>query len=315
MLSTAFLLFSLSITPGNAFAGAPKAEAEVSASSGPLRLTFRVHHTRIKLGGSSTNHDGIFFQVELQNIGQQAITITDRLFKDGQGLLTNEAYEMYTFFELRDSSGRIVKPTNQQSLCVELHAMNFKITDVDSETQDKIDRWRKQGVTREEIGARLEPEIYIEKMVAKRTKQWKVAGVSRQELKRRELVLRKELHDKYQEYFPETWSGNDFTLQPGESIVTPAWAVTDDCDPGEVSDLAPDPHRPFLEAEDYPFWLFRETRPPGRYTLRAVFDNRLKVSADELIELRRKGLDDLYVPTPDRVLIRTEPIFLEVLPE
>lgn len=318
MIIAAFLLAVLS---PSAFAAAPTPpfEAEVTSSSGPVQLTFRVHHTTLTWGDAPTpdgsaplfGRDGLFFQIEIKNIGKEPFTVFDPIFGDGSRQSAGIALQKGILLEVRDSSGNIVEPYfHVWSGCRSPHiAEGSKVEEPSPEVQRQIDQWRKEGVPGSEIQARLHPSLHIQRTMAAKWKEWKAMGLSQAEMDRREARLTKELIEKYKGFGRLPPPDFEATLQPGQSVVTPPWSSTD-CNEG-LRDLIP-PHPPFTEAEGYTFKLLRWKKSTlGRYTIRAIFENR--INPEHYRELKKMGFR--MDPYPDQVRVETDPIpFRVVLP-
>lgn len=59
------------------------AQAEVTASSGPVQLSLLLHKTKIKLGES------LWHQLRIRNVGKQELLVTDQVFRDPWQLKRN----------------------------------------------------------------------------------------------------------------------------------------------------------------------------------------------------------------------------------
>jgi hypothetical protein len=92
------------LAPPSAAASKAAAEAEVSASSGPLRLTFRLHKTRIEPDGL------LWFQVSLKNVGKRKVQLVAPEFAD-PGLIEVRDFEEVEpkglHLEIRDPKGKL----------------------------------------------------------------------------------------------------------------------------------------------------------------------------------------------------------------
>lgn len=272
MIVAAFLLALF--CPSASAAPKPPFEAEVTASSGPVQLTFRVHHTKLRGGWSEDNpfaYDALYFQIELKNIGSEPFMVLDRIFKDGHEL---GVYERGIYLEVRDSSGNVVEPFVAwgESSCRIQGVHNWRIEDVDAETQRRINQWKKEGVSNAEIKARLNPKAHIEKTIGRELRRWRSQGLSEARIDKRHLQLRARLEEKYAPFMPSEYFAFKKIIKPGESVVTPSWSSLDDCEE-LVRDLIP-PRPPLMEAYGYKFLTESDEPALGHYTIRAIYEKR-----------------------------------------
>jgi hypothetical protein len=97
----------LSLGLRSSFAGVP-AQAEVSASKGPIRLTLRVLRTSVQL----VDHTApLWLQIKLENVGRKPIFVSDEVFFKAQPVPANsnpQVLPIGTFLEVKDSHGRLL---------------------------------------------------------------------------------------------------------------------------------------------------------------------------------------------------------------
>lgn len=82
-----------------AHAAAPKPEAVVSASSGPVKLTFSVQRTKVKAGGY------VWYRIELKNTAKDSPILVDEIFHRPDWFNRKTA-DVGTYIELRAPDGR-----------------------------------------------------------------------------------------------------------------------------------------------------------------------------------------------------------------
>ncbi|MBI5202266.1 MAG: hypothetical protein HY925_11815 [Elusimicrobia bacterium] len=184
-----FLLAAALLSPLTAFAastGTLPAQAEVTASSGPVQLTLRIYETKI------STKEGFWFQIELKNIGKSEFLVTDLVFWDSfQMAYATRENGIGTRLEVLDPDGKRIK---SDTLQYEFHSLDEPLPGPYVEETPEVTRlrseWRAQGVPEPEIRNRLikrQSRIYDQRARDSRPKQM---------------------------------------LQPGSMIVTPPWADT-----------------------------------------------------------------------------------------
>ena len=279
-----FLAFSFFAAASSARAAEPPAvstvtyppAAEVSASSGPVRLTMRIEKLRVR------QDEPVRFQVELTNVSTyyRLLVQDDTLYLEEPRAMTDSLRtRVGTYIEVMGPDGKpldyALVPHPPENPCpgysgdmVGLES-GRPLTKEEEAWQAKLLRkWKKAGYGRKMIEERLD-------------KAW----IARQEAIR-EARLRK----------------RNVLLEPGESIRTPALAAWADtrtiC--GPMSSWPP-AKTPYADLIEYPMGR------TGVYSLRAVYDHGLPEGLAE--EYRRAGLQAF----PENVVIRTSPVVVEVV--
>ncbi|MBI5200682.1 MAG: hypothetical protein HY925_03765 [Elusimicrobia bacterium] len=228
-----FFLAAYLITPLAAWASSADylpAKADVSASSGAVQLSLRIYETHV----SST--EGLWYQIEVKNLGSEPLLIMDRVFFDPGHMHTEAANRaVSTFLEITDAAGRRV-PTG----------------------------WPLMPDPQEAANEPWPPEPYIQRtpeMQALKSK-WQSEGVSEEEITRRLIKRQGDLN-----YRAERESRPRRALQKGESIVTPPWFNHGFSYTSQTFERDKRPRGQFAEA-NYFSW-----RGPGAYRVRAVYEH------------------------------------------
>lgn len=146
-----------------------RAAAEVSASSGPIRLIFRIHKTRIRVGES------VWHQIGVQNVGASEITIGDQVFFDGSKIsnrMRDEGVEYGIGIEVQAPDGSLLDPVPYSELypfdSEEEEPGVSGLLEIDTpELEAQVKTWKGLGLSQTEINRRL-IEYHEEKAIRSR---------------------------------------------------------------------------------------------------------------------------------------------------
>lgn len=258
-------------------AKAPAAEAVAVGAKGPLELTLRVYKTKIKSGKES-----LWYQVQLRNIGREEIPIFDAPFLTPTSIDIHGSVGVSLWVTGPD--GKFLKPMPNLGHGAVLvpDSPSWPIQEGDKRdkaTQQKIieTMWADRAILRlrEEYAQELERK-----------------GISPKEIDRKTLKFNEEhpLSNDNKKPRPSP----HIMLQPGASITTKPWTDRYVADP-EIQ-------REYSEFGGY--WYTK----PGKYRIKARFDNRSSDVAEEYD--KKHGIP----PRKDAVLVETEAIEFEVIP-
>ena len=213
---------------------AAPAQAEVTASSGPVKMTFRLYKTTV------TMKETLWYQVILQNVGKKRILIIDDIFHDPWAIRSNISSKIGVFAEIIGPGGKPLEvrfagghPSPHEDFSKP--ATPAQVAEAD-QRDALLAKWKKQGLSGLEIDLKLMEH------------------------------LQKEIDKKNAALPPEP--SRAIRLEPGQSVVTPPWVYEDPDDAEYPSFIIPRPQRigDFAQLWTYIFYK------PGKYRIRLVYD-------------------------------------------
>ena len=135
-------------------------EAEATASTGPIQLTFRLYKKTVKAQASEFDTT-LWGQIELKNVGKNKFLIQDDVFYE-PGLIKDvtESYLSRTYVEIVDSQGKrigVYRPWRDEIVDDNSPAPSPTLAQVQKskKANEMIARWRQQGLSSMEIRDRF----------------------------------------------------------------------------------------------------------------------------------------------------------------
>lgn len=202
--------------PVNNLGAAARPEVSVTASSGPIQLTFSLLKTRIKAETS------LWYRLEIKNLGEKVILL-DKAMRSPGNMHVHDDPDFKPI-------GLYVKVTNAKGKLVDSRFMEDYIPECQPEE-------KRRG--KEEAG------LEVQNLLAKYEKE----GLSLEERDTKVNDFLRVRHMENESRRPKKFH----TLAPGQSAATPAWAYQRDCDV-HFGRPPPLPLDGFTELPRYLFW-------------------------------------------------------------
>lgn len=255
----------------------PKAEAEAVAVNGPLELTLRVHKTRIK-----SWEESLWYQVSLRNLGKEDIAIFDKAFLRPSPVEMHRSAGISLWVTGPD--GKVLKPSPRLGDGAVLMPGSPSWPIQEGDTRDKA--------TQQQLIDTMWSDRATLRLRAEYAQGLRAKGVPEKEIDRRTEKFNEEhpLSDDGAKHKP----GPYILLQPGASITNVASA----------REATSDPALPRGYTEFWGYWYTK----PGKYRIKAAFDNRSSSVAAEYD--KKHGIP----PREDAVFVETKAIEFEVVP-
>lgn len=194
-----FLLLSFGLSVSAAEGGSPAyipPEAEVTASSGPVKLTLRVYKKSFPAA------EKLRYQIEIKNVGKSPIGFDSKFFPHPSDLFSNEASHVGVYLEILTLRGRDAGTgTSIGEGCAPdrgplIESIKIQYTKEDSEhLKAKQAEFRRAGLSEHVVDA----------------------------------LMLKEKNYLVDKYLPPTLPApqvQEYELQPGQSVTTPPWVCT-----------------------------------------------------------------------------------------
>ena len=121
------------------------AESEVSASSGPVRLTFRIYKTRFKVGES------LWYQLRVANRGSKMFRVVDRVFKDPWDLRQSADSRRGAFLIATDAKGRELETKYISQPHGPMPKRPFVDIEGDPKLKSRTEQWKQEGLSEQQI--------------------------------------------------------------------------------------------------------------------------------------------------------------------
>jgi len=237
-------------------------EAEVSASSGPVKLTLRVYKKKFK------KDDRLWFQIELKNNGNAPFRFDEGFFPHPSRMRLNASLKKGVYLEISNRAGeRLPSAEPLGGDCdayaaplIETHLIKYDKEDSAHLTSKQVELMR-QGLSREQVRERMDE-------------------------------IKNTLLPKYLPPEPPGRQAQEYELKPGQSLTTPAWACGKY---PEARKRFPKPIGQYAQYWDMPAYEYGP-----EYYVRVVYD--AKPSEEVRKELREMGIlprpDDVRFKTP-----------------
>ena len=120
------------------------ADKEVSASSGPVQLAFRIYKTRFKAGES------LWYQLQVTNRGKKMFRVSDEVF-DIPFMLRSGTGVRGVFLIVTDAKGRAISPRPFPSIHRSLPTEPYVDVEGDPKLKAMIQHWKKEGLSDQEV--------------------------------------------------------------------------------------------------------------------------------------------------------------------